>query len=388
MKTRLNLAFALYKYFPFGGLQRDFLHIATACYEKNCRIRVYTFDWQGHCPDWIDLHLIPKKGWTSQAKNEHFTRWITRHKTQHPVDALIGFNKMPGLDIYYAADGCYEARIDDIRGRLYRLGGRYRHFSHYERAVFDPNTETQILMISQRQQPIYQSYHRTPAHRFHMLPPGITRDRIAPPDSLPIRKDFRKEFSITKDQQLLLMAGSGFKTKGVDRTLAALAALPQELREKTRLFVIGQDNPASIIKQAGKLGVKEQFQIFSGRDDISRFMLGADILMHPARHENTGTVLLEAIISGLPVITTDVCGYAHYVADANMGIVLESPFQQSVLNQALQQILSVDNEQQKDRWRKRGKRFSQVVDIYSMPEAASRIIIAIAEESRGGNLSP
>ena len=33
-----------------------------------------------------------------------------------------------------------------------------------------------------------------------------------------------------------------------------------------------------------------------GRDDIPRFLLGADLLIHPAYNENTGTVLLEACL--------------------------------------------------------------------------------------------
>ena len=59
------------------------------------------------------------------------------------------------------------------------------------------------------------------------------------------------------------------------------------------------------------------------------FLLAADLLLHPAYHENTGTILLEALVSGLPILTTDVCGYAHYVQEAKAGCVLTSPFQQT-----------------------------------------------------------
>jgi len=41
----------------------------------------------------------------------------------------------------------------------------------------------------------------------------------------------------------LVQIGSGFKTKGVDRSLKAVAALPSQLKKRTRLFVIGQDDP-------------------------------------------------------------------------------------------------------------------------------------------------
>ena len=51
-------------------------------------------------------------------------------------------------------------------------------------------------------------------------------------------------------------------------------------------------------------------------------------MVHPAHNENTGTVLLEAIAAGLPVLATDVCGYADHITAAEAGTVLDSPFDQ------------------------------------------------------------
>ncbi|MAZ87940.1 MAG: glucosyltransferase I RfaG [Cellvibrionaceae bacterium] len=373
----VTLGFCLYKYFPFGGLQRDLVRIAESCHKRGARIRVYTFAWQGELPDWIELCLVPKKGWSSQSKNRHFTQWINEHRQTHPIDLLIGFNKMPGLDVYYAADGCYEARVTELYGDFYRLGGRYKHFSRYERDVFSSQSATQVLMISQLQIPIFKRFYQTPDERLHLLPPGIARDRIAPPNSVELRREFRREFGIADDEYLLLMVGSGFKTKGVDRALDALAALPAKQRNKTLLYVIGQDNPRGILKQAKRLGVEAQFQVFSGRDDIPRFMQGADLLIHPARHENTGTVLIEALVAGLPVLVTDVCGYAHYVKDADMGRVMASPFDGAVLAQQLSEMLAEMTESA-DQWRRRGAEFASQADVYSMPDVAAEKIMACA----------
>lgn len=376
-----RIAFCLYKYFPFGGLQRDLLRIAQECHQAGAAIRVYAFEWQGDVPEWIELCLVPKKGWTSQGKNRHFTQWVQAHRQVHAVDLLVGFNKMPGLDVYYAADGCYESRVTQLYGNFYRLGGRYKHFSSYEAAVFGETSATQVLMISQLQIPIFQQFYNTPAERLHMLPPGISKDRIAPSNSDELRREFRQSFHLADDEKLLLMVGSGFKTKGVDRALNALAALPEAQRQKTRLFVIGQDNPRALLKQAKQLGVEQQFQVFEGRDDIPRFMQGADLLIHPARHENTGTVLVEAIVAGLPVLVTDVCGYAHYVTDAQMGEVLASPFSHSELTKKLTSLLG-EVDTMGAVWRQRGAQFASSVDVYSMPEvAAQKIMNCIAGES-------
>jgi UDP-glucose:(heptosyl)LPS alpha-1,3-glucosyltransferase len=210
----MQLAFCLYKYFPFGGLQRDFLQIALACQRRGHAIRVYTLSWQGDAPAGFELVTVPVKALTNARRYEKFTAWVAEDLARRPADRCIGFNKMPGLDVYYAADPCYEEKARTLRNPLYRLSGRYRHFAAYERAVFAPPSRTEILMISSLQQPFFEKHYQTPVDRFHLLPPGIARDRRAPPDAAEIRAAFRQEFGLKADDLLLLQVGSGFKTKG------------------------------------------------------------------------------------------------------------------------------------------------------------------------------
>lgn len=370
----MQLAFILYKYFPFGGLQRDFMRIALECQQRGHQIRVYTLIWDGEIPEGFDVRIGPDKAFANHRRNEKFYRWLQADMQQQPVDRVIGFNKMPGLDVYYAADGCYEDKAQTLRNPLYRFSNRYRHFAGYERAVFATESSTQILMISEVQQPLFVKHYQTQAERFHLLPPGIAKDRQAPSNAAEIRADFRTEFNLQDDQYLLLQVGSGFKTKGLDRTLKALASLPTEQRERTRLMVIGQDDPKPFIVQAAALGISKQVKIFKGRSDIPRFLLGADLLMHPAYNENTGTVLLEALVSGLPVIVTDVCGYAHYIAQADCGQVLSSPFQQQQLDHALSTILA--DPPLRARWSENALNYAKTADLYSMPQRAADIILA------------
>lgn len=372
----MQLAFVLYKYFPYGGLQRDFLRIALACQQRGHSIRVYTLSWQGDIPEGFDVRIATCNALFNHHKYAKFQQWWQADIAQQPVDRVVGFNKMPGLDIYYAADACYEDKAQTQRNPFYRMSGRYKHFSAYEAAVFAPSAHTQILMISELQQPLFVQYYGTPAERFHLLPPGISRDRQAPPNASEIRRVFRDDFALADDDLLVLQIGSGFKTKGLDRSLKALASLPERIKQRTRMIVIGQDDPKPFLVQMQTLGISKQVSILKGRDDIPRFLLGADVLIHPAYNENTGTVLLEALVSGLPVLVTDVCGYAPYIGEAESGMVLESPFEQSMLNRALAEMLS--NPRQRLLWGQNGLNYAQDVDLYSMPERAADVIVDVA----------
>ena len=369
----MQLAFCLYKYFPFGGLQRDFLRIAQACQARGHAIRVYTLGWEGEIPHGFEVVVVPVSAFSNVRRHARFTEWVFRDLDRRPADRVIGFNRMPGLDVYFAADACYEEKARTLRRPLYRLSARYRHFSAYERAVFAPESRTEILMISPVQQPFFEMHYGTPKERFHLLPPGISSDRRAPANAPEIRAGLRREFALADDALLLLQVGSGFKTKGLDRSLKALAGLPETLRLRTRLIAIGQDDAAPFQRLAATLGLRERVSILPGRDDIPRFLLGADLLIHPAYNENTGTVLLEALVAGLPVLTTAVCGYAHYIVDADGGRVVPEPFTQETLNAVLAEMLADDKARK--RWQANAMAFAETADIYSNAERAADLIL-------------
>ncbi len=369
-----TVAFCLFKYFPYGGLQRDFLRVADKVRSRGYNVRVYTLLWEGDRPQDFDIVVVPVSAITNHRRYEKFSEWVARDLVRSPVEKVVGFNKMPGLDVYYAADNCFEHKAQNRRGPYYRLLPRYRLFSKFEHAVFGEDADTEILMISPVQKPVFQAFHGTPEARIHMLSPGIERNRMAPANKDDIRKAFRQEMNIAEDEVLLLMIGSGFITKGLDRILIAMSALPDPLLAKTRLIVIGQDAPGSFQRLARKLGIHQRVSILRGRDDIPRFLLGADLLVHPAIDEAAGIVLLEAVVAGLPVLATDNCGYAPYIAQADAGRLIPSPFRQETCNQMLQQM--IESPKARRSWSENGIAFSRQADIYDMPSQAAELIIS------------
>jgi UDP-glucose:(heptosyl)LPS alpha-1,3-glucosyltransferase len=385
--TPPEVAFCLFKYFPYGGLQRNFLRTAQALLERGYRIRAYTMSWKGAVPDGIDVHVLRVRGLTNHGRYRRFERRVEAALRASPVACTVGFNRMPGLDVYYAADPCFLEAARSERGAWYRLTPRHRYFAAAEGAVFAPGASTRILLISPRQQAVFERCYGTEPGRFHLLPPGIARDRMAGDDAARLRNEVRAEFGIAEHELLLLLLGSGFRTKGLDRALLALSRLPADLAARTRLVAIGQDNPRPHRRLAARLGVGSRFVVLGGRDDVPRLLQGADVLVHPAYSETAGNVLLEAVVAGLPLIVTDVCGNAPYVAAADAGRVLASPFRQDDLDGALVALLRDDAE--RARLRANGIDFGRRADIYGLPERAASIIAAVVEErSRGAHPVP
>ncbi|EFO1266855.1 glycosyltransferase family 1 protein [Escherichia albertii] len=366
------VAFCLYKYFPFGGLQRDFMRIASTVAARGHHVRVYTQSWEGDCPKAFELIRVPVKSHTNHGRNAEYYAWVQEHLKTHPADRVVGFNKMPGLDVYFAADVCYAEKVAQEKGFFYRLTSRYRHYAAFERATFEQGKSTKLMMLTDKQIADFQKHYQTEPERFQILPPGIYPDRKYSEQIPDSREIYRQKNGINEQQNLLLQVGSDFVRKGVDRSIEALASLPESLRHNTLLFVVGQDKPRKFEALAEKLGVRSNVRFFSGRNDVSELMAAADLLLHPAYQEAAGIVLLEAIAAGLPVLVTSVCGYAHYIADANCGTVIAEPFCQEQLNEVLRKALT--QSPLRAAWAENARHYADTQDLYSLPEKAADVI--------------
>ncbi|CAH5937031.1 glycosyltransferase family 4 protein [Citrobacter koseri] len=374
----MTIAFCLYKYFPYGGLQRDFLRIAHTVAARGHHVQVLTQQWQGERPSDFEIILVPVTARTNHGKNEQYYQWVQSYLSQHPVDRVVGFNKMPGLDVYYAADVCYAEKVAREKGFFYKLTSRYKHYAAFEKATFQQGAHTELLMLTNKQIGDFKHHYHTEDRRFHILPPGIYPDRKYSQQPENSRQIVREKNGIGLDQFLLLQVGSDFKRKGVPRTLLAVASLPEAIRQRTRLMVVGQDKADRYQAQARQLGIEKQVQFFSGRDDISALMSAADLLLHPAVQEAAGIVLLEAIVAGLPVLTTEVCGYAHYINAAQCGVVIPEPFAQEVLNASLCDAL--EKGEQRSEWASHARHFADTEDLYSLADKAADIILGFEND--------
>ncbi len=385
----MKLAFCLFKYFPYGGLQRDFLGIAQACLDRGHQIDVYTFEWQGPRPDGLNLTLLKKPWGPGYRFPRVFYQQLSRYLKNQPVDCVVGFNKMPGLDIYYAADPCYVAKIHAQRSRLYRycnaVNPRYFGFKAAETAVFGQESKTEILLIHHEAQAVFTAVYQTDPARFYRLSPGLDRQRFvdvkvahdleAAKSVLISRARGLLKASITPTDHWLLTVGSGFRTKGLDRSLRLLAALKQQ-GYAVHLIIIGADAPKRFIKQAVALGVAPYCSWLGGREDVADWMQASDLLLHPAYFENTGTVILEAIASGLPVIASGICGYAHYIHTADAGVVLPEPFVPQDFEEAVCSALG--SKQKRLLWKHNGVVWAHTADLYGLVSQAVNRIEACA----------
>ncbi len=376
----MKFAFLIFKYFPYGGVQRDMLRIAEDCVKQGHQVTIYTGEWRGDLPkDNIKVQLLASKGWSNHQRHQSLIDAMQTAIKQEPVDLVVGFNRMAGLDVYYAADPCFIARAVEEKSWLYRLTGRFRFFRDCERAVFGQQSTCKILLLTQRDKTAFQRWYHTQDERFYILPPNIPAEKFAGKDKATSHAYVRTQFGLPQQANIILTIGSAYLRKGVDRAMIALASLPEAVKNNTWLIEVGEHESASTFKQdAKKLGVAERCILAGGRSDVADLMLGADVLAHPARSELAGLVIIEAMPAGLPVLATDVCGYASHVQQAAAGIVLRSPYNQKTLNETLLAMLNTSQ----SHWQHVGVDYTQAMLRQSSPNVEADLIMQFTLEKQ------
>jgi len=370
----MKIAFCLFKYSPYSGLSLDFLRILEECQKRGHDTHVFVSDWRGERPEGVQITVLePLKislKFSNHAQNEQFHNKLQLELKKQVFNVVVGFNKMPGLDLYYGADSCYVGDKLPQYPAIYKLTRRYKGRYSFEEAVFGMKSRTLILSLSARQKSDYQEHYFTPDDRFHLLPPTLDESFSPITDRVTQRAKLRVELDLPAKDLLLMFIGSGFRTKGLDRAITALANLPVNLRERTSLIIVGDDDDEKQYrKQADRFSVSPQVCFLGGRSrqEIPKLLAAGDLMIHPAHNENTGTVLLEAIAAGLPVLATDVCGYADHITAAEAGIVLDSPFDQETLNNQLASMLTSPD---RGRWSANGQHYGKNPALYKMPARA------------------
>ena len=145
---------------------------------------------------------------------------------------------------------------------------------------------------------------------------GVDLEKFKP--DLKKRIKIREKYKILDDEILLFFAGA-FERKGLKYVIKALPLV----KGKVKLMVVGGNNPLPYKDIALKLGVLDKI-IFTGFvPSIVEYYCAADIFVFPSFYEAFSLATLEAVASGLPLITTKINGTEELVKEGYNGFFVK-----------------------------------------------------------------
>ena len=150
---------------------------------------------------------------------------------------------------------------------------------------------------------------------------GVDLERFHPDNRARHRAVARAALGIEESAWMLLFVGSGFERKGLGPLLEGFARLPDPGR---RLVVAGKGDVPRYQRLAARAGVAERVVWMGPVPEVERLYAAADAVALPARYEPFGNVHLEALASGVPVLTSVHAGGAEVVRAGDNGWVVDA----------------------------------------------------------------
>jgi UDP-glucose:(heptosyl)LPS alpha-1,3-glucosyltransferase len=228
-------------------------------------------------------------------------------------DVVQSHERTLSQHVYRAGEGCHRAYLV-TRGPRASRGLYHRLVLALEARVFARTP--QIVAIAHRGKAEIERLYGVAARRVRVVYNGVDLERFHPDRAAAHRAAARAEAGLTADDHVLLFAGSGFERKGLDTALEGLSRLPA-----TRLVVIGRGDERRYREMAARLSIEPRVSWLGVRADLERWYGAADALVLPTRYEPFGNVHLEALASGLPVVTTTAAGGAEVVGEGSGAVV-------------------------------------------------------------------
>lgn len=139
---------------------------------------------------------------------------------------------------------------------------------------------------------------------------------IDPPTTPQASEAIRRDLGVPPDALLIGGVGRLVAQKRFDRLLEAFAPLPAHAR-----CVIVGEGPLreSLERRASELGLARRVTFTGHRDDVPALMSALDLLVVSSDRESMANVMLEAMASGVPVLSTPVSGAIEALGPADGG---------------------------------------------------------------------
>lgn len=322
-----RVIFVRQHYTPFGGGELLLDRMMSAMLARGVPVALLGRSWTER----KDIEFIP-------CAAPRFPRFARERRFAHAAcrllagerDAIVqSHERIPCCDIFRAGDGVHAAFLKHRMRAMSPLAcaGLALHPFHrsvlaLEREMFASPRLKKVIANSAMVAGEIVKHFGFPRERIQIIPNGIDLARFHPSARERHRNELRNELGTDKQQPVLLFVGSGYKRKGLDAAIAALAAS----RTDAELWVVGSDRrPQAYAAMAERAGlVPSRFRLIGPVRDSLPYYAAADALILPSIYDPFPSTAIEALACGLPVVTSTGCGAREAVARLDPGLVRDA----------------------------------------------------------------
>jgi UDP-glucose:(heptosyl)LPS alpha-1,3-glucosyltransferase len=231
------------------------------------------------------------------------------------------------------------SRRSTLAGLPVRLNPFHRGRLWLERSMLAPGGCARLLALTDGVRADVERIYGVPASDIGVLAPGFDPEVFNPVRREQRRTEARARFGYCEGDRVLLFVGNELERKGFDAVLEAVGLLRDPTVKILGAGHVAPDSEAyrSLIE---RLGLTDRLQWLGSSSDVALLHAAADAFVLPTRYEPWGLVIVEALASGLPVVTSRLAGAALAVDESRTGMLLRDPNDPAELAGALRWALA------------------------------------------------
>ena len=328
---KLTITFARRGYSPSGGAEAYLKRLAQGVVDLGHEARLVATD------DW------PTNEWSfgsiTRVKANSAIGFADELKTTRPqlsCDVLMSLERVWCCNVYRAGDGVHQAWLNRRRRfemplqRFVRsLNRNHRDILQLEESLFARGGAGRVIANSEMVKDEIVDLYRYPADKIDLVRNGVPLDRFRSDPAL--REKSRVDLKLKPHEVALLFAGSGWERKGLRFAIEAFELCRDR---KLRLLVAGRGDARGY--KPKRFFTEEPIRFLGEVADLRPIYAAADIFILPSVYDPFSNACLEALASGLPVITTRDNGFSEIIENDVHGSIVDRASDSAALRDAIQ----------------------------------------------------
>jgi UDP-glucose:(heptosyl)LPS alpha-1,3-glucosyltransferase len=323
-KENLTVAFVRRGYSATGGTEAYLQRLARGIVDLGHDVRLIT------TPEW------PNEAWpfgeitrVRTRSTIGFADELEKLRPQIRCDVVVSLERIWRCDVYRAGDGVHQAWLERRKKfekpwqRLARKFNRkHRDLLRLEKSLLDDRGAERVIANSQMvKDEIVDLYNYRP-DKIDIVRNGVEIERFQ--FAAELRHQARADLNLEPDEFVVLFAGTGWERKGLR---FAVDAVDECENPKARLLVAGRADRQRYQSSRAK---------FLGEVvDLRPIYAAADCFILPTIYDPFSNACLEALASGLPVITTRANGFSEIIESGIHGSIVDLADDVPALREAL-----------------------------------------------------
>lgn len=317
-----------------GGAERYLVDLCCRMAAEGHEVHVYAEDWEQEHPG-VHCHRIKTIPFPKSLRLLSFAMKATGEMKRGDYDVTLGVGNTLEADVLQPHGGVHRAwfwrslrAYDHPALWTIKLLGRLLSLKQWaqgviESAPYKKNHFSKIIAISEMVKRDIIRWYGVSNDHIEVIYNGVDIERFHPRNRQS-REDIRKRHGIS-DEWVILFVSNNFRMKGLVFLMKALAEIKKGRSAPFKLLVLGRDRKEPYLRLAKHWGLSEEV-VFAGSTDAPEQYYGAaDLLVHPTFYDACSLTVLEAMASGVPVITTLYNGASGVMTGGEEGAVIPDP---------------------------------------------------------------